>query len=164
MPRRARRSAQTLGGTEMYSPWHSALLSGTVAALAIAASIALQIVGSTTPESLPVALAVSASAVAALVAGIFVSAAVRSGLLLARCQQLPVRFALITAVVNVAVLGVLGAAPVETQAIKLDMPSAQSTPVAIPHTFWLLLIGMFLVPVVVAYFAGRMARGRASAA
>ncbi len=148
----------------MYSPWFSALVSGIVAGLAIAAGSAIQFIGFATPEPLPVAFIVWASAIAAVVAGFFVSIAVRSGLLLARCRQLPVRFVLITAVVNVVVLAILGTTPVQTHAIKLDMPSAQSASVGISLSFWLMIVGGLLVPAFVAYCVARIARGRASAA
>jgi len=148
----------------MYSPWFSALISGMVAALAMAAGSAIDLIGSTTPEPLPMAFIVGASAVAALAAGIFVSIAVRSGLLLARCRQLPVRLAFITAAVNVVLLGILFTAPIQTHAIKLDMPSAQRAPVGMPLSFWFMIVGGLLTPLLVAYFVGRIARGRASAA
>jgi hypothetical protein len=148
----------------MYSAWSASLISGIVAAVAMAIGSAMQLNGSSTPDPLPVAFIVGGSAIAALVAGIVVAVAVRSGLLLARCRQLAVRFALIAAAVNVTVLGILATAPVETHAIKLDMPSGQSTPVEIPLTFWLTIVVALLVPVLVAYFVGRIAQGRPSAA
>ncbi len=101
---------------------------------------------------------------AALFAGVLVVVAVRIGLLLALCRLLAVRFSLIIAAVNVTVLGILVTAPVETHAIKLDMPSRQSTPLEVPLTFWLTIALALLTPVLVAYCIGRIARGRASAA
>jgi hypothetical protein len=107
---------------------------------------------------------VGASAVAALISGIIVAVAVRSGLLLAGCREVAVRFALIIAGLNVVILGILGTRPIETHAVRLDMPSAQSGPPDIPVMFWLFIVGALLVPVVVAYIVGRVARNRANAA
>jgi hypothetical protein len=153
----------------MYSAWFSAFISGIVAAVVMAIGGAMQLVDSSTPDPLPVAFIVGTSAIAALLAGSLVAVAVRCGLFLARCRQLAVRFALAVAVVNVAVLGILATVPVETHAIKLDMPSGTSSPVSnspveVPLFFWLTTVVAFLVPVLVAYIFGRIARGGASAA
>ena len=121
----------------MYSAWTTAFISGIVAVVAMAVGCAVQLISSSTPDPLPGAFIVGASAMAALLAGILVAVAVRSGLLLARCRQLAVRFSLIIAAVNVTVLGIVLTAPVETHAIKLDMPSRQGSPVEVPLSFWL---------------------------
>ena len=148
----------------MYSAWFVALISGIVAGVAVAIGTAMKFVGSSTPDPLPLAFIVGASAITALIAGALVAVAVRSGLLLARCRQLAVRFALIIAAVNVTVLGILGNAPITTHAVKLDMPSGQSSPVDIPLSFWLTIVVALLVPVIVSYIAARIAHGRANAA
>jgi hypothetical protein len=148
----------------MYAAWHAALVSGIAIAAGLAVGVAIKLVRSSTPDPLPVAFIVESFAITALVVGVFVAFAVRVGLLLARCRRLPVRFVLIIAAVNVTVLGILGTLPVETYAIRLDMPSAQSSHVEVPATMWLTLVSAILLPVAVAYFAGRVARSRASAA
>jgi hypothetical protein len=148
----------------MHSAWSAAVISGIVAAVAMAVCSVIQLISSSTPDPLPVVFIVGASAIATLVAGIFIATAVRGGLLLAHCRQLTLRFSLIIAAVNVTVLGILGTAPVETHAIKLDMPSGQTGPVEIPIIFWLTIVVALFVPVLVAYVVGRIARGRASAA
>jgi hypothetical protein len=148
----------------MYAAWHAALVSGIAIAAALAVGVAIQLVGSSTPDPLPVAFIVESFAITALVAGVFVTFAVRGGLLLARCRRLPVRFVLIIAAINVTVLGILGTLPVETHAIRLDMPSAQSSHVEVPTTMWLTIVSAILLPVAFAYFVGRVARSRANAA
>jgi hypothetical protein len=148
----------------MYSAWPAALISGIATAVAVPIGVVFQLTKSSTPDPLPVTFIVGSMAITALVAGVFIVLAVRGGLLLACCSRLPVGFALIIAAVNVAVFGILGAAPVETYAIKLDMPSSQSSHVEVPLLFWLIVVAAILVPVAVAYFAGRIARGRANAA
>ena len=148
----------------MYAAWHAALVSGIAITAALAVGVAIQLVRSSTPNPLPVAFIVESFAITALVAGVFVAFAVRGGLLLARCRRLPVRFVLIIAAVNVTVLGILGTLPVETHAIRLDMPSAQSSHVEVPVAMWLTIVSAILLPVAVAYFVGRLARSRANAA
>lgn len=153
----------------MYSAWFSALISGIVAAIAVAIGGTARLIGSSTPDPLPVMFVVAASAVIALLAGALVAAAVRGGLHLARCRQLATRFALLIAAGNAVVLGILCAVPIQTHAIKLDMPSGPGGPVAsgpvgVPSTFWITCAVALLVPVIVAYSFGRIARSRASAA
>ena len=148
----------------MLSAWRAALGSGIAIAAALAIGIAIQLVRSSTPDPPPVAFIVESFAITALVAGAFVMFAVRGGLYLARCRRLPVRFVLGIAAINVAVLGILGSLPVETHAIRLDMPSAQSSHVEVPATMWLTIVSAVLLPVAVAYFVGRVARSRANAA
>ncbi len=148
----------------MYAAWHAALASGIAIAAALVVGVGIQLVRSSTPDPLPVAFIVESFAITALVAGVFVTFAVRAGLLLARCRRLPLRFALIIAAINVTVLGILGTLPIETHAIRLDMPFAQSSHVAVPATMWLTIVSAILLPVAVAYFIGRLARSRANAA
>jgi hypothetical protein len=148
----------------MYAAWHAALVSAIAIAAALAVGVAIQLVRSPMPDPLPVAFVVGSFAIAALVAGVFVAFAVRGGLFLARCRRLPGRLVLIIAAVNVTVLGILGTLPVETYAIRLDMPSAQSSHVQVPTTMWLTIVLAILLPVAVAYFVGRAARSRANAA
>jgi len=148
----------------MYSAKFTALFSAIVAAVAIAFCIAVQISNSSTPSPLPLSFIVGASSITALVAGVVIAVAVRIGLLLAGCRQLAARFVLITAAVNVMILGILGATPVKTHAIKLDLPSGQHSPLGIPVTFWLAIVVALLVPALVAYIVGRIGRERADAA
>jgi len=148
----------------MYSAWSAALINGIAIAVALAIGIVLQLMSSSTPNPLPVAFIVGSFIVTALVAGILVVLTVRGGLLLARCGRLPLRFALVIAAVNVVVLGLVGTAPVQTYAIKLDMPTPQSSHVEVPLLFWLLIFAGILLPAFVAYVVGRIARGRAGAA
>jgi hypothetical protein len=148
----------------MYSAKFTALFCGIVAAAAIAIGIAVQLSGSTTPDPLPLSFTLGASAITALVAGIVIAVTVRGGLLLAGCRQLAVRFVLIIAVVNVTILGILGTWPVKTYAVVLDMPSGQSGPPVVPVTFWFFIVVALVVPVLVAYIVGRLARGRVDAA
>ena len=148
----------------MYAAWHAALVSGIAIAAALAVGVAIQLLSSSTLDPLPVASIVESLAIAALAVGVFVTFAVRGGLLLARCRRLPVRLVLIIAAVNVTVLGILGTLPVETHAIRLDMPSAQSSHVEVPVTMWLTIVSAVLLPVAIAYFVGRVARRRANAA
>lgn len=145
----------------MYSAWSAALINGIALAVALAIGIVVQLTRSSTPDPLPVAFIVGSFVVAALVAGILVMLSVRGGLLLARCEQIPLRSALVIAAVNVVVLGFLGAAPVKTYAIKLDMPAAQGSHLEVPLLFWLLVLAGLLLPAFVAYVVGRVARGRA---
>jgi len=147
----------------MYSAWRTALISGIATAAAVAIAGVSQLLKSSTPDPVPVAFIVGAIAITAPVASIFIVLAVRAGLLLARCSHLTGRFALIIAAVNVTVLCILGTARVETYAIKLDMPSPQGSHVEVPLLFWLIVIAAVLMPVVVAYFVGRIARNRANA-
>lgn len=142
----------------MYSSWHAALVSGIAIAAALAVGIAIELVGSSEPDPLPVAFIVGSFAITALVAGAFVIFAVRGGLFLARCRQLPGRFALIIAAVNVTILGILGTTPIETHAIRIDMPPAQGSHVEVPITFWLTIVSMILIPVAVAYLVGHIAQ------
>ena len=130
----------------------------------MAIEVTVQVTHSSTPDPIPFSFTVGASAIAALVAGMFVALAVRSGLLLAHCRQLPIRFVLIIAVVNVTILGILGTAPIRTHAIKLDMPSSQRGLIDVPVIFWLTIVVGLLIPVIVAYVVGRLARARESAA
>jgi hypothetical protein len=148
----------------MYSAWSAALINGIALAVSVAIGIVVQLTSSSTPDPLPVAFIVGSFVVTALVAGILVMLTVRGGLLLARCGQLPLRSALVLAAVNVVVLGFLGTAPVETYAIRLDMPAPQGSHVEVPLLFWLLILGGILLPTFVAYVVGRIAKGRASAA
>ena len=148
----------------MYSAWSAALINGIALAVALAIGIVVQLANSSTPDPLPAASIAGPFVVAALVAGILVMLAVRGGLLLARCGQLPFRSALVIAAVNVVVLGFLGTAPVETYAIKLNMPAPQGSHVEVPLLFWLLILAGILLPTFVAYVVGRIAKGRASAA
>jgi hypothetical protein len=148
----------------MYSAWSAALINGIALAVAVAIGIVLQLARSSAPDPLPVDAIVGSFVVTALVAGILVVLTVRGGLLLARCRKLPLRSALFIAAVNVVVLAFLGTAPVETYAIKLDMPTPQASHVEVPLLFWLLILAAILLPALVAYVVGRIARGRASAA
>ena len=148
----------------MYAAWLAALISGIAIAVALAVGVAAQLVRSSTPDPLPVAFIVESIAITALVAGVFVTFAVRGGLLLARRRQLPARFALIIAAINVTVLGILGTLPVKAYAIRIDMPTAQSSHVEVPVTMWLTIASAVLLPVAVAYFVGRVAQSRANAA
>lgn len=148
----------------MNTAWSTSLISGVVAAVAIAIGSALQFMGSSTPRPLPVAFIVGASTIIALVAGIFIAITVRSGLLFARCRLLSGRSSLIIAVVNVAILGILATVPVETHAIKLDMPSGQNGSAEVPLAFWLTIVVALLVPFLISYVVGRMDRGRSNAA
>jgi hypothetical protein len=148
----------------MYSAWSAALINGIALAVALAIGIVVQLTSSSVPDPIPVAFIVGSFVVTALLAGILVMLTVRGGLLLARCGQIPLRFALVIAAVNVMVLGFLGTAPVKAYAIKLDMPSPQGSHVEVPLLFWLLILAGILLPALVAYVVGRFARGRAGAA
>lgn len=142
----------------MYSAWQASFVSGIAIAAALAVGVIIELVGYSAPDPLPVAFIVGSFAITALVAGVFVVFAVRGGLFLARCGQLPLRFALIIAAVNATVLGILGTTPIETHAIRIDMPSAQGSQVEVPIKFWLTIASMILIPVAIAYFVGRVAR------
>jgi hypothetical protein len=142
----------------MYAAWYAALVSGIAMAAASAVGVAIQLLRSSTPDPLPVAFIVESFTVTALVAGVFVTFAVRGGLLLAGCRRLPVRFVLTIAAVNVTVLGILGTLPVETHAIRLDMPSTQSSHLEVPVTMRLIIVPAVLAPIAIAYFVGRAAQ------
>jgi membrane protease YdiL (CAAX protease family) len=91
--------------------------------------------------------------------GIAMTIAVRSGLHLASCRDLSLRFVLIIPAVSLPMLGVLATWPVESHAIKLDLPSGQTSPIGPPFTFWLFIVVAILIPFLVSYVAGRLARG-----
>jgi membrane protease YdiL (CAAX protease family) len=109
---------------------------------------------------LPVSFIVVASLVVAIAVGIVMALAVRVGLHLASCSHLALRFALIIPGASLLIVGILASWPVETHAIKLDMPSGRTSPISPPLTFWLFIVAAILVPVVVSYTIGRLARAK----
>jgi hypothetical protein len=120
----------------------------------------MQLSASLTPDPLPVSFIVVTSLVVALAVGIVMTLAVRVGLHLASCSQLAIRFALIIPGVSLLIVGILATWPVETHAIKLDMPSGRTSPISPPLTFWLFIVVAILMPVFVSYIIGRLARAK----
>jgi hypothetical protein len=131
---------------------------------AIAVGSAIDLSSSSIAGDLPTAILVGAVAIAASVGGMLVALAVRGGLHLARSRQLAARFVFAIATINVTMLGILGAAPIESHAVMLEMPSTPSSSAEIPLTLWLIIVAALLIPVIVAYVVGRISRGSADAA
>ena len=144
----------------MYSVWSTSWLSGIASALVTAGAGAMQLRASSTPDPLPVSFIIVASLVVAFAVGIAVALSVRGGLHLARARHLALRSVLIIPAVSLLLLGILATWPVETHAIRLDMPSGQTSPVAPPSTFWLFIVMAISIPVLVSYVVGRLARGK----
>jgi hypothetical protein len=120
----------------------------------------MQLSASSTPDPLPVSFVVVTSLVVALAVGIVMTLAVRVGLYLASCSHLALRFAVIIPGVSLLIVGILLTWPVETHAIKLDMPSGPTSPISPTLTFWLLIVVTILVPVLVSYIIGRLTRAK----
>jgi hypothetical protein len=143
----------------MYSAWSTSWIGGIAVAIATFAGMALDLSTTSTPDPLSVSFIVLASLVLAFVVGGVMTMAVRIGLHLASCRYLALRFVLMIPVASLPILGTLATWPVETHALKLDMPTAQSSSIGFPLGFWLGIVGAFLIPVLVSYVAGLLARG-----
>jgi hypothetical protein len=144
----------------MYSVSSTSWISGLAAAVVTAGAGAMQLSASSTPDPLPVSFIVVTSLVVALAVGIATTIAVRVGLHLASCSHLALRFALTIPAVSLSVVGILATWPVETHAIRLDMPSGRTSPSGPPLTFWLFVVVAILIPVLVSYIVGRLARAK----
>jgi hypothetical protein len=110
------------------------------------------------PDPLPVSFIVVTTLIVASAVGIAMTLAVRSGLQLASCSHLALRFVLVIPAASLLMLGILATWPVESHAIKLDLPSGQTSPISSPFTFWLLTVVLILIPILVSYVVGRLAR------
>lgn len=143
----------------MYSAWSTSCISGIVVAIVTAGAGAVQLGTSSTPEPLPVSFMVVTSLVVACVVGVVMTFGVRGGLRLASCRQLALPHAPSIPAVSLLLFGILAIWPVETHAIKIDMPSGHTSPLSPPSSFWLFVVVAILIPVLVSYFIGRVARG-----
>jgi hypothetical protein len=142
----------------MYSAWNTSLIGAVVLAAAIVIAGLVQMSRSSMPDPMSLSFAMGVLVFPALVAGVLAALAVRGGLFFARCRELAGRQVVVIAVVNVVILGILGAVPVESHAVRLDVPSSQRNPFEVPATFYLIIAAMLLAPVLVAYLVARFAR------
>ncbi len=143
----------------MYSAWSTSWISGIAAAIATVAGMAVQLSTSSTPDPFSVSFKIVSSLVVAFVVGGAMTIAVRIGLRLASCRSLAPRFVLMIPAASLPILATLATWPVETHALRLDMSTAQSSSIDFPTSFWLGIVGACLIPVLVSYVAGWLARG-----
>ena len=142
----------------MYSAWSTSWIGGIAAAMATVAGTVVQLSTISPLDPLPVSFVVVASLVLAFVVGGLMTTAVRIGLQLASCRYLDLRFGLLIPAASLPMLGTLATWPVETHALRLDMSTVQSSSIGFPLSFWLGIVGAFLIPVLVSYVAGFLAR------
>jgi hypothetical protein len=141
-----------------FGAWAASLISGAAAAGAMVFAAFNTLASSSTPDPLPAAFMVLSTVAVALMVGAVVVLAVRYGLHLASCRLLPARSTFVMAAVIVLILGVAATWPIETHVVVIDMPTSRSSSAGLPLAFWLPVVGVLLVPTLVSYVFGRLAR------
>jgi hypothetical protein len=142
----------------MYSAKSASWISGLAAAAAAIAGMAVEFTTASVPTPPPLWFMAISSLAAGAAAGAIMTIAVRVGLNLARCGVLHLRYVLGIPVLSLLTVGFVVTRPMQTHVVRIDVPVANDVSNALPLAVWVVLLSVVLIPGLISFVAGQLAR------
>jgi hypothetical protein len=142
----------------MYSAKSASWISGLAGTAAAIAGKVVEFTTASVPTPPPLWFMATLSLAAGAFAGAVMTIAVRVGLHLARCGVLNLRYVLGVPGLSLLIVGFVVTRPMETHAAVIDVPSANDVSNALPPAVWAVMLSVALIPGLVSFVAGRLAR------